>query len=156
NGAEEGQGGKGEWFGNNSRFPCSPTSRIEAFLGGEMPTMATPNEHRNLAIRLLLSSVTTAIVFTTAYVCAWYESRGFIYFRYEQYETRRLLERLRDDIESFQETSGHPPARLADLEVVKSKQVRVDDNGCIVDGWDRPLQYKVQTDSYELYSYGRD
>jgi hypothetical protein len=111
---------------------------------------------RRWAIRVLLSLATGAIVCSTAYICAWYQYRDFYYFRSEQWETRKTLEDLQADVERHQKATGRLPEKLTDLESVQQGKVSVDDAGQPLDGWRRPIQYRIEADGYSLFSYGRD
>ncbi len=118
--------------------------------------MSRSDELRGLMLRILLCLATAAVISVTAYLCAWFEYRGFPYFQWQQHDTRDRLEELRAEIERYRETNGHLPTSLAELEVVKEKKVRVDDEGRPVDSWHRPFHYQVDDGGYDLYSLGRD
>src|SRR5262249_6828421 len=112
--------------------------------------------HRRWAIRVVLSLVTGVIVSSTAYLCAWYQYRDFYYFRFEQRQTRESLKRLQADIDRHQKDTGRLPEKLTELEPVQDGTVPVDDAGQPLDGWRRPIQYRIEADGYSLFSYGRD
>lgn len=120
--------------------------------------MPPEHEFRSLMLRLLLCLATAAIISITAYICAWLDYRGHVawYFRHEQVRTRHFLEQLRENIERYRETTGKLPASLADLEVVKQREVLLDEAGQAADGWGRPVHYEVEDGGYQLYSLGRD
>jgi general secretion pathway protein G len=111
---------------------------------------------RRWAIRVLLALVTGAIVSSTAYLCAFYQYRDYYYFRFEQRQTRETLKRLQADVDRHQKDTGRLPEKLTDLESVQTGELRVDDAGQPVDGWRRPIQYRIEADGYSLFSYGRD
>ena len=118
-----------------------------------------PNDVKapRLAPRLMLCLATAIVISATAYLCAWYNFRCFWYFRpLEAVVTRSLLHELQDQITDYQRKNGHLPATLAELEEVKNRSLRIDRAGLPVDGWERPIHYEVQGNSYELYSLGRD
>jgi hypothetical protein len=106
--------------------------------------------------RLLICLATAAIISVTAYLCAWLSARN-IYSRTEEHaRTRKDLDLLRKDVERHKEATGAWPARLTDLSAVKEKRVRVDEAGEPVDGWGRPLVYRIQPGGYQLFSFGAD
>jgi hypothetical protein len=116
--------------------------------------MSVPHECGRWISRVLLSVTTVLIVMATAYLCAWLSARKQ-YSRTEQHlKTRADLERIREAINLHKDTKGNWPAELKDLNVVKQKQVSVDENGEPVDGWGRRLNYRFDAASYQLFSLG--
>src|SRR5438552_1279463 len=116
-----------------------------------IPIMADPMNRRRLAVRLLLAFTIAALVSATAYLCAWYQYRGFHYYLLEQQETRKILDLLREDIEVHRKLTGNLPAQLADLECVKAERVPVDAAGRPRDMWGRPFQYRIEADGYSVF-----
>jgi general secretion pathway protein G len=134
----------------------SPSADLPGNLLNSSDDLARLNARRRWVIRIILSTVTGVIVGATAYLCAWYEYRNFIYFVSEQRNTRDTLVRLQCEIDSHQQVFGHLPKTLSELECVQNESMRVDPAGQPVDGWGRPIQYQVKGDSYTLFSYGMD
>src|SRR5262249_27553712 len=96
------------------------------------------------------------IISLTAYLCSWFNYRGYPYLLNEPEVTRMFLKVLRDDIAHYQSRTGNLPATLADLDAVKENRIPVDEAGRPVDAWGRPFHYQVAGNSYDLYSLGRD
>jgi hypothetical protein len=67
-----------------------------------------------------------------------------------------LLTGLRNHVEQHQQTTGHLPATLDDLEIVKKQEVFMGANGLARDCWNNPVQYKVDGDKFVVFSYGAD
>jgi hypothetical protein len=117
---------------------------------------AVQGQQPHVGLRLVLGLATAIAVSGTAYLTAWQSLRGYDLLRHGQFATRRDLEVLRSGIERHGNATGSLPARLADLDEVKTEGVRVDDAGEVVDYWLHPYQYRVEGDNYTLFSYGRD
>ena len=113
-----------------------------------------PQPYGTLRLRILLCFATAFIISATAYLCAWLTWGGVDANPYARGATRRSLEALRQDIEAYADKNGAYPAKLTDLKVVQHEHVPTDEAGNPVDMWGNPLQYQVQGDSYQLYSYG--
>jgi hypothetical protein len=99
--------------------------------------------------RAVFALLTAASVATIAYICAWFEYRGFHYYRLSQIDTRSDLDILRQEIDQHRRDSGKLPTTL---EAVK----KASHGDRLMDQWGRPLNYEVSDDSYQLYSYGQD
>lgn len=110
---------------------------------------------RHWMVILLLCLATALAISATAYLCAWTHYRSLNVHGFAR-NTWMDLERLRKDIDDYKATTGHWPARLTDLPAVKEHNVHLDNAGNPVDSWDRPLHYRVEGESYTLFSYGRD
>jgi hypothetical protein len=106
--------------------------------------------------RVLLCLATALIVLVTAYLCAWLSARKNYSRSEEHWKTRQDLERLRESIDLYKKTTGDWPKELENLQVVKEKQVGVDEQGHPVDGWGRRLDYRIQAGDYQLFSLGAD
>ncbi len=106
--------------------------------------------------RILLCLATASVISATAYLCAWFEYRGWPYFQDAQDITRYQIEELRAEVERYREASGRLPTSLAELDAVKEHKLRQDDEGRPLDAWERPYHYEVNDGSYDLYSLGRD
>lgn len=121
-----------------------------------MPADTPLKDRGRCGLRLLLAFGAAVLVSATAYFCAWYTYRGYDYYRFDQIFTKDWLETLQKDIESHQKVTGSLPQRLTDLECVKNEKVPLDDAGHPRDAWGKPIQYRIEGDSYSLFSFGRD
>jgi hypothetical protein len=117
-----------------------------------------PRAHKllRLAVLLLVCLATSLIISATAYLCAWLTQRKAYVRTEEHLSTREDLERLNFAVEGYRKKTGFWPKQLSDLNVVKEKQVRVGDDGEPIDGWGRPLDYRIQVDNFVLFSLGPD
>ncbi len=106
--------------------------------------------------RVLLCFATALLVAATAYLCAWLTVGNAESIPNATPLTRRSLDLLRQEIEAHKERTGEWPARLTDLKIVWDKQLPTNPEGNPVDMWGRPIQYRIEGDGYQLYSYGED
>jgi hypothetical protein len=116
--------------------------------------MTNSRESSRLLLRLALSLVTAVTVAATAYICGWLNARQYFVRSEEYVATRKTLEFLNGEIERYKETTGRLPETMADLKVVKEKQLPVDEFGNPKDGWGRSMRYWNEADRYKLVSYG--
>ena len=116
--------------------------------------MPSSGESNRWLLRLTLCLATAVTVAATAYLCGWLSSRQY-YVRSEEYvATKKTLEVLQGEIEQYKKTTGRWPDTLADLKVVKEKQLPVDEFGNPKDGWGRAMRYYKEADQYRLVSFG--
>jgi type II secretory pathway pseudopilin PulG len=95
-------------------------------------------------------------VFATAFFCAWRGYGNFSNYRASEHATRQYLTQLTEEIERHRAAKGRLPDSLAELEVVRKGETRLDDAGQAADAWGNPYRYRVEGDNYSLYSFGRD
>lgn len=71
--------------------------------------------------------------------------------------TRSKIEQVNDDIKAYRKKNGKLPASL-DVLIEDPEDFAFNDktNPMLFDAWLRPLEYKVNKNSYGLISYGRD
>jgi len=135
--------------------------------------------NRDRYIRLILCFITAIVISSTAYICAWYESRDYELFFPEQDHTRSTIKGRSEDIQKYQKAHGKLPATLAELYPKMDSQATMVAIGGgaaaatlavlfpkmdsqrenvrrLTDGWQRPLIYEVRNEEFDLYSYGRD
>src|SRR5262245_23095197 len=103
-----------------------------------------------MATRLLISLMTATFVSVTAFVCGWLQYRSYEYSANPQAHTRRLLERLRKELDRYHLANKKYPADLGELELVKNQGVFVNERGRVVDVWGTPIQYRVEGERFEL------
>jgi hypothetical protein len=112
---------------------------------------------RDVVARLLAAGAVGLVVAGTAYICAYYDQRGHLNYRFLEWDTQHELDSLQEAIEKHRRATGHLPADLAELDEVKGqRRFRVDADGRVVDVWKHPYQYRVEGDGYTLYSFGWD
>jgi hypothetical protein len=92
----------------------------------------------------------------TAYVCAWYSMRDHRGYRGPHQRAFYTLRTLRTVLGEYQKEKGKYPEKLADLASAYPERVGVDDSGHVADPWGNPYQYRVEGESYTLFSLGRD
>jgi hypothetical protein len=122
-----------------------------------------------IVVRLLWCCATAVVVAVTAYLCAWLNYGHHSTLRPQQWDTRRLLNALQDELEHHKQANGTYPATLTELEKVKKQEVgfvsesklnhkrmQVDGIGRPLDGWGNPFHYRTEAGGYILYSLGRD
>src|SRR5262249_51320774 len=155
---EEGQGPRRESITEQAPPPVR-TEGITASVPAQREALelSMPMPRARLDLRLILCFATALVVFFTAYVCAWDVNRTADYYRpWDKVMTWQELTQLREEIERFRQANGKLPAKLEDLDLVRIKQVQVNDAGQAVDVRGQPIQYQVTEDGYELYSFGRN
>lgn len=107
-------------------------------------------------MRLFFCLATSVAVSSIAYLAAWQGYRDYDFFRYKQYVTMLKLQGLSEEIATYREVKGDFPRKLSDLGKESFGGSRTDDAGRPLDGWGRPFHYSVASESYELFSLGRD
>jgi general secretion pathway protein G len=105
---------------------------------------------------LLFSLAVAAVVAATAYVCAWCQFRNYHYYRWKQTKTKESLTSIATKIDRHRAETGRLPRSLSDLELGKDRQIKLDDQRLPLDAWNRPIQYQVNNEEYDLFSYGAD
>lgn len=110
---------------------------------------------RRWLVLLLVCLATGLAVTATAYVCAWLNFRSYYIHTEELAATKVELEQLREAIEGHRQATGELPANLAELDIVKEKQIPVKD-GYPIDAWRHYVVYFRHADRYDLLSYGAD
>lgn len=108
---------------------------------------------RVVLIRLLAAAAVGAVA-CIAYLCAYYDQRGF-HDRWGEH-VEYQLDSLQEAVEKHRETTNRLPADLSELKDVKEKRFQVDNAGRVVDVWRHPVQYQVEGDRFTLYSFGWD
>ena len=111
----------------------------------------------DVILRSLVAVVVGLVVTGTAYLCAYFSMRDHPNYRVSEEYTQFELDNFQKAIEKHRKVTGRLPASLAELDEVKGERhFRVDNEGRVVDSWKHPYQYRVEGDSFALYSFGRD
>lgn len=119
--------------------------------------MSERNRVRDVIGRLPAALAIGAIVAGTAYSCAFTNMRDAYAYRWDELHTQHELDWLEKSIKEYRQAAGRLPATLAELEAGKGeRRFRVNPQGQVVDIWEHPHQYRVEGDSFTLYSFGRD
>jgi hypothetical protein len=107
--------------------------------------------------RLVVAAAAGSIVAGTAYLCTYLDQRGQSEYRTRELTTQDKLDSLQYEIEKYRRTTGRFPTDLAELEGVRFfRHYAVDHEGRVVDLWNRPYHYRVESDGFELFSLGAD
>ena len=107
--------------------------------------------------RLAIAAACGAVVAATAYLSTFYDQRNLFSYRDQQLHTLGKLNALEQAIQRYRSATGQFPTDLTDLPAVKFyRQFSVNAKGQLVDVWDHPFQYRIDGDSFELYSLGAD
>lgn len=106
--------------------------------------------------RLVLAGVVGLAVTGLALASALQAATGSTVMRYRQGRTRFQLQLAERDVRTYRDRFGKLPRSLDQLGRLPEPRVRLDRDGQVRDGWDRPLGYAIQRDGYLLFSYGRD
>jgi hypothetical protein len=110
-----------------------------------------------VAIRLLAALAAGLAVAGIAYVCVYFDQRGQYGYQSKGLATLEKLDSLQHEIERHRQTTGYLPADLGELRAVRFyHRFSTDAAGRVLDSWDRPIQYRVEGDTFELYSLGAD
>lgn len=118
--------------------------------------MSSPDDPRRWFPPVLVAIVTAVAVAGTSYLCAYRTYRNFDYFDVAQFYTRRVFIGLQKNIDDYRQATGKLPATLADIESFMARKKPPEDVPYLQDGWNRPLHYHVEGETYDLYSLGRD
>jgi hypothetical protein len=119
--------------------------------------MSQRSRFRDTAFWLLAAVVSGLTVAGAAYVCAYFDQRNHFSHQDRQLYTVQKLDGLEGAIKKHRHGTGQFPADLNEMPVVKIyHQFTVNAEGRVVDMWDHPYQYRVEGDSFELFSLGAD
>jgi hypothetical protein len=126
---------------------------------GRLIDMSIANEplHPHFSWRLPMCFTTALVVTATAWIVAWRSCRNWEFAGYSpQSSTWRLLKRVCESVERYRQKAGKLPADLTELDIVKDKEVPVNEKGQPVDVWGNPFGYQVNGENYVVISYGLD
>ena len=118
--------------------------------------MVTNDRQRRIFLRVLIGLAVGFAVSAIAIFVAWSEIGTTGDLRIRQMITQRTLRDVDEAIQSYRDMNHALPALLSDLKGLKDAYLPFDDNGDIVDSWDRPFIYSRDGTSYVAISYGRD
>ena len=119
--------------------------------------MSQRSRFRDVVYRLLAAVAGGLAVAGIAYLCAYFDQRGQYGYRSRELDTQEKLDSLQQEIERHRRTTGQLPTDLAELQAVMFyHKFSTNAEGRVVDSWDRPFQYRVEGDGFELYSFGAD
>ncbi len=104
---------------------------------------------------LPLWMIASAIIFTAVYVAAWVMLGKNEYNRPRQFVTYRVISDLSHFIPEYQKTNNQLPDDLRDP-YFDQKVTNFDAQRGVIDGWDRPIRYEVNSGKFIVYSPGRD
>jgi hypothetical protein len=119
--------------------------------------MSRPIRFRDVACRLLVAVAAGLAVAGIGYVCVYFDQRGQYGYQRKGLATLEKLDNLQHEIERHRQTTGYLPADLGELSAVRFyHRFSTDASGRVLDMWDRPFHYRVEGDSFVLYSLGAD
>jgi type II secretion system (T2SS) protein G len=119
--------------------------------------MSQRNRLVSLIWRLLAAATAGVVVAAAAYFCTFYDQRDLVGYRDQQIHTLQKLDTLEEAIILYHRATGQFPTDLADLPAAKFyHQFTINAEGKLVDVWDQPYLYRVEGDSFEIYSLGAD
>jgi Type II secretion system (T2SS), protein G len=107
--------------------------------------------------RLIVAAAGGVVVAAAAFVCTYFDQRDLISYRDRQLHVVRKLDTLEEAIILYRRATGQFPTDLAELPAAKFyHQFTINAEGKLVDVWDQPYLYRVEGDSFEIYSLGAD
>jgi hypothetical protein len=119
-----------------------------------MSVTREPGRVREVAGRLLAAAAVGLAAASTAYLCAYSNMRDHSNYRLDDY-VQHELNMLEEAVEKHRRTTGRLPASLTELEGVKDRH-RLNGAGQVIDMWEHPFQYRVEGETFTLYSLGRE
>ncbi|QDT27312.1 Bacterial type II secretion system protein G [Gimesia panareensis] len=109
---------------------------------------------RRLFRHLLIALLCGAVFFVIYNLAAWYNLRGERGVSSNQSFTFYMMITVKGFVEDYRKEHGSLPQDLTDLP--EADQIYCTPDGKPADGWEHPLQYRHEGETYELFSYGRD
>jgi Type II secretion system (T2SS), protein G len=114
-------------------------------------------DHAKTMVRRFSACMAVGVAMAgTTYVCAWYNMRDYISYRWGYQRASVILRTMRTALNDYHAEKGKYPDKLADLAAIYPDRVVVDVSGQVVDPWNHPFQYRAEGRAYSLYSLGGD
>lgn len=104
------------------------------------------------AVRVFLAFVVGLMVVGLSLYVAWGNSKSYEGISQEQSSTRYAFARTKNLLNEYKQLKGAYPKSLSDLD----RYTELQENGWLLDGWNRPLEYKSDGNDFLLTARGAD
>lgn len=113
-------------------------------------------ETSETAKRIVITLLLGLFVFVVAYIAAWRGMGTSPYVASYRMAMHSTLQRVVASIETYREDTGKLPATLSELAALDGTNLKVDQDGNVIDHWKNPVTYTQTDEGFIVCSLGRD